>query len=133
MEYGFRIEVCEDDLFAEEITVQNIADYKIKDMKFFDNKGKRISRDEAVVLLTDYIKKMDEEFRKELETEDNRRERNGRFSKGNTSANKLVVSMEEVYLLYMLCGTMEKTASALGVCRQTISKSVKWYKDYLGR
>lgn len=54
MEYGFRIEVREDDLFTEQITVQNIADYRIKDMKFFDREGKRISKDEAVVLLTDY-------------------------------------------------------------------------------
>lgn len=102
-------------------------------MKFFDRQGKLISRDEAVALLTDYIKKMDEEFHREIETEENGRERNGRFGKGNINANKLVVSMEEVYLLYRLCGTMEKAAGALGVCRQTISKSVKWYKDYLKR
>lgn len=133
MEYGFRIEVSEDDLFSEEITAENIADYKVKDMKFFDKQGKRISRNEAIVLLTDYIKRTDEEFRRELETQDNCRERNGRFLKGNTNANKLIVSMEEVYLLYRLCGTMEKAASALGVCRQTISKSVKWYKSYLER
>lgn len=133
MEYGFRIEVNEDDLFAEEITAENIADYKVKDMRFFDKQGKRISREEAVILLTAYIKKMDEEYCRELGTEDNGREKNGRFVKGNISANKLIISMEEVYLLYMLCGTMEKAASALGVCRQTISKSVKWYKSYLER
>ena len=133
MEYGFRIEVREDDLFVEEITAENIADYKVKDIKFFDKQGNCISKDEAVILLTDYIKKMDEEFRMELEMEDNGRERNGRFLKGNTNANKLVISMEEVYLLYRLCGTMEKTASALGVCRQTISKSVNWYKCYLDK
>lgn len=50
MEYGFRIEVSEDDLFSEEITAENIADYKVKDMKFFDKQGKRISRNEAIVL-----------------------------------------------------------------------------------
>ena len=133
MEYGFRIEVREDDLFVEEITAENIADYKVKDMKFFDKKGKCISRDEAVTLLTDYIKKMDKEYCRELGTEENGRERNGRFGKGNISANKLLISREEVYLLYRLCGTMEKTASALGVCRQTISKSVNWYKSYLDK
>ena len=133
MEYGFRIEVIEDDLFVEEITAENIADYKVKDMRFFDKQGKRISKNEAVILLTDYIKKIDKEFQRQLETQDNCRERNGRFLKGNTSANKLLISREEVYLLYRLCGTMEKTASALGVCRQTISKSVKWYKSYLDK
>ena len=133
MEYGFRIEVSKDDLFAEDITAENIANYKLKDMKFFDRQGERIGKEEAVVLLANYIKKMDEEFRKELETEDNRRESNGRFLKGNVSANKLIISMEEVYLLYRLCGTMEKTANALGVCRQTISKSIKQYKEYLDR
>lgn len=133
MEYGFRIEVSEGNLFAEEITAGNIVDYKVKDMKFFDRMGKRISRDEAVTLLTDYIKKMDKEYCRELGTEENGRERNGRFGKGNISANKLIISMEEVYLLYRLCGTMEKAASALGVCRQTISKSVKRYKSYLDK
>ena len=133
MEYGFRIEVIEDDLFVEEITAENIADYKVKDMRFFDKQGKRISKNEAVILLTDYIKKIDKEFQRQLETQDNCRERNGRFLKGNTSANKLLISREEVYLLYRLCGTMEKTASALGVCRQTISKSVNWYKSYLDK
>ena len=94
-----------------------------------DKEGKHITRNEAIVLLADYIKKSNKEFRKGAEADGNiGRKDNGRFCERNISSNKFYISEEEVYLLYVLCGTMEKAAETLGVCRQTVSKNVNQYK-----
>ena len=134
MDYGFRMEIDVDDLFVEDITVGNITRYNVKKIKFINKDGKYISRNDAILLLADYIKKMDKEFRKTAEADgDIGRKDNGRFSERNISSNKFLISEEEVYLLYVLCGTMEKTAEALDVCRQTISKNVNQYKKRLSK
>lgn len=132
MEYGFRMEIYGEDLFVEEVAAENIVRYKVKNIKFIDQEGKHITRSEAIVLLADYIKKSNKEFRRGAEADGNiGRTDNGRFLERNISSNKFYISEEEVYLLYMLCGTMEKAAEALGVCRQTVSKNVNQYKKRL--
>lgn len=134
MDCGFRMEMDVEDLFVEEVTVRNITNYNVKKIKFINKEGKYISRNEAILLLADYIKKIDKEFRNAAEADgDIGRKNNGRFMERNISSNKFVISEEEVYLLYVLCGTMMKAAETLGVCRQTISKNVNQYKKRLSK
>ena len=127
-EYGFRMEFIKYGLFVDDVTIENIGNYNIKDVRFIDGQGRLISKENAIVLLVNYIKLVSREA---FEKEDSGHGEKGRFEKGNIVASKLIMCVEEVYLLYKLCGTMEKTARTLDVCRQTIAKNVQQYQKYL--
>ena len=126
--YGFRMEFIKYGLFVDDVTIENIGNYNIKDVRFIDGQGRFISKENAIVLLVNYIKLVSREA---FEKEDSGHGEKGRFEKGNIVASKLIMCVEEVYLLYKLCGTMEKTARTLDVCRQTIAKNVQQYQKYL--
>ncbi len=126
--YGFRMEFIKYGLFVDDVTIENIGNYNIKDVRFIDGQGRFISKENAIVLLVNYIKLVSREA---FEKEDSGHGEKGRFEKGNIVASKFIMCVEEVYLLYKLCGTMEKTARTLDVCRQTIAKNVQQYQKYL--
>ena len=126
--YRFTMEIIKDGLFVDEVTIADITNYNIKDLRFIDGQGRFISRENAIVLLIEYIRLVSKEA---FEREDSGHGEKGRFIRGNIVSSKLIMCEKEVYLLYKLCGTMEKTARALNVCRQTISRIVRQYQEYL--
>ena len=126
--YRFTMEIIKDGLFVDEVTIADITNYNVKDLRFIDGQGKLISKENVIVLLIEYIKLVSREA---FEREDSGHGEKGRFIRGNIVSSKLIMCEKEVYLLYKLCGTMEKTARALDVCRQTISRIVKQYQEYL--
>ena len=65
-EYGFKMEIIKDSLFVKDVTVENIGNYNVKDVRFIDGQGRLISKENAIVLLVNYIKLVSREaFEKE--------------------------------------------------------------------
>ena len=43
-EYGFTMEIIKDGLFVDEVTIADITNYNIKDLRFIDGQGRFISK-----------------------------------------------------------------------------------------
>ena len=114
----------------EELTVEKYKLYRNEDITFYNSNGKQLSRAQFVQLLLKDIDENDKKMRSELEEEGYiGRDEKGRFDKGNIKANKFIGSAEEIYLLYLLLGTRERAARALGIHRQTLSEKIRLYDE----
>lgn len=121
----------EDGLLWEELTIENYANYRRKKVVFCDGGSGSFGKNEMIERLAGDMKQKDLECRKYLHGEGLLEHgEKGRFAKGNIDAKKMFIEAEDIYLLYLLCGTMEKVAEQLGVSRQTVSKLVKQYKEH---
>ena len=117
-----------DDLFAEELSVENLLKYRGRKIRFIKG-DKFIEKADLIQELAKSILDESRETKKNLLTGDVKgRISNGRFDQGNLNSKKIIADDEKVYLLYLLCGTMEKTGDALGVTRQTIAACIKRYR-----
>ena len=114
---------------AEKLTIDNLVKYKGEKIKYIKNNQSI----EKAVLIQELAESIIEESRKcrneLLNAGVTGREINGRFKGNNINAKKLITDNKKIYLLYLLCGTMEKTANALGVSRQTVSEPINQYKQ----
>ena len=112
------------------LSVENLLKYKGKKIKFIKN----YQFVEKTVLIQELAEDINEESRKTIEElldEWSGRMENGRFDCYNIRARKIFADDEKVYLLYLLCGTLEKTGKALGLSRQTVANWIKSYKKYI--
>lgn len=125
-EYKF----CYENSFIDEtLTIENYKEVGKKKIIFFDKEGNVRSKAEIIKLLAADIHKKEKSFRYHIgEAGSNTRDKNGKFTEGNTRAQKFIYTEKEIYLLYLLCGSSDATGDALGVCRQTISRIIRSYK-----
>lgn len=120
--------IAVDDIAVGVLSVENLLKFKGKKIKFIKN---RIYVEKAVLiqkLAEDILEESRENKKELLEDIGNGRMENGRFNSYNISAKKIFADDEKVYLLYLLCGTLEKTGKALGVSRQTVADWIRRYK-----
>lgn len=116
-----------DEFFLEDLNIENYKKYKSRINTFVYN-NKYIDKDTMSKIIADTIIKKSKE-KKEILLLNKRYGRNekGRFEKSNIISSRINASDEQIYLLYLMCGTMEKTANMLGISRQTVSKILHQY------
>jgi len=120
-----------DDWAAEELTVENLLKYRGQKIKFIKNR-KSIEKSTVIQELAETILKESREWKeRELKGRGVSRMDNGRFDCNNKISKKLIVDDDKIYLLYLLCGSMEKTGDALGVTRQTVAEPIRQYEQWL--
>ncbi len=120
--------IAVDDIAVGTLSVENLLKYKGKKIKFIKNR-KSVEKAVLIQKLAESILEESRENKEELLKDiGNGRMENGRFAHYNISAKKIFADDEKVYLLYLLCGTLEKTGKALGVSRQTVADWIKRYR-----
>ena len=119
------------DMFMELLSVEIITRHKKEKLHFYNEKSERISIDEVKGRLAERIKETRVPYYGTEYSSVYRCEK-GRFISGNHSAKKSVEITEDVYLYYLISGSMEELAHILGVSRQTISKYIRQYEQENG-
>lgn len=123
------IYIVEDDMFAEELTVQAYIRLKDGRYSFTDGKDRKLSVGEVKDKLRLSIMQTWEQNKRNIVYNQGGRFINGRFGYDNICAKAPIPVNDELYLLYLICGSMNEVADLLGVCRQTVSKRIKQYKE----
>ena len=122
------IYIVQGGIFAEELTIDNVANCKVADISLQDGQGRDISITDVKSRLATRIKETATREKELARGTLRGRYEKGRFDEGNRNAEKFTSVEEEIYLLYLLCDNMQEVAELLGVCRQTVSKKIKQYK-----
>ncbi|MBQ7945041.1 MAG: hypothetical protein IJ326_13405 [Lachnospiraceae bacterium] len=115
-------------IFKEKLTADILECNDMNTLCYVDSCGNEMDRTQFINVYAKSILEEADSVYKELKSELNGRENNGRYTKGNFQAMKLPVENEVIFILYLLCRNMEEVGDMLGVSRQTISKRIKMYQ-----
>ena len=120
--------IAVDDRAVGVLSVENLLKYKGKKVKFIKNR-EYVEKAVLIQKLAEDILEENRENKEDLLKDiGSGRMENGRFNHCNISAKKIFADDEKVYLLYLLCGTLEKTGKAIGLSRQTVADWIRRYR-----
>ena len=134
--FMYGICVYYDEFFADDLDIQLLLPHKgdkkfLKEISFIDSDNTVYDIDNVKKLLVERMKTAFNQTNSQYKNYTFQRMEKGRYNYGNSVAQKMIVSDEDVYLLRLLCNNMDEVADLLGVCRQTVSKAIKRYETLL--